>query len=81
MNPTDNPIPAPPPVAGYRQLTPEDVALMNEVKAAANAFGAVLDKLRKVDGLDGRCISIAATEGQTAAMWACRAITRPTGFA
>lgn len=75
------PIPAPPPVTGYRQLTPEDVALMNEVKAAANALGAVLDKLAAHPDTDKRAVSIAKTEAQTASMWASRAITRPSSFA
>lgn len=90
---TEPTIPAPPPVTGYRQLTPEDVALMNEVKAAFNAVGAVLDKLGSYTAcpspspndppgkIDARCIAIARTEAQTAAMWAVRAITKPSGFA
>lgn len=88
---SESTIPAPPPVTGYRQLTPEDVALMNEVKAAFNAVGAVLDKLAKCAPgpgeigvgvvTDGRCVAIARTEAQTAAMWAVRAITKPSSFA
>lgn len=89
------PIPAPPPVTGYRQLTQEQVALLNEVKAAFNAVGAVLDKLSSYTACpspspsddpekfvaDGRCLAIARTEAQTASMWASRAITRPSSFA
>lgn len=74
-------IPAPPPVAGYRQLTPEDVALMNETKAAVNALGAVLDKLAAHPDTDKRAVAIAKTEAQTAGMWAVRAVTKPSSFA
>ena len=75
------PIPAPIPAIGYRQLTPEDVELMNEVKVATNALGAVLDKLAAHPDTDKRAVSIAKTEAQTASMWASRAITRPSSFA
>ena len=68
-------IPAPPPVTGYRQLTPEDV------KAAVNALGAVLDKLAAHPDTDKRAVAIAKTEAQTAGMWAVRAVTKPSSFA
>ena len=74
-------IPAPPPVTGYRQLTERDVELMNKIKAAANAFGAVLDELAAEPDTDKRCVAVAKTEAQTASMWASRAITKPTSFA
>ena len=73
-----------PPVSGYRPLSQAEVDLMNEGKALFNALGAYLDKLAKPGGdivTDGRCISIARTEAQTAAMWAMRAITKPGSFA
>ena len=82
-----------PPVSGYRQLSQAEVDLMNEGKAAFNAVGAFLDKLDKLDEhsavwvgieepiIDKRCVAIARTEAQTAAMWAMRAITKPSGFA
>lgn len=81
MNPDLAAIPAPPPVTGYRQLTPEDVALMNETKAAVNALGAVLDKLAAHLDTDKRAVAIAKTEAQTAGMWAVRAVTKPSSFA
>ena len=34
-------------IAGYRDLTEEEIALMNEVKAKATEVGALLEKLRK----------------------------------
>jgi len=83
-----------PPVSGYRQLSQTEVDLMNEGKAVFNAVGAYLDKLDKYDyrdevqvgvadplRLDNRCLNIARTNAQTAAMWAIRAITKPGGFA
>ena len=82
-----------PPVSGYRPLTDDQVALMNEGKAVFNAVGAYLDKLNKLDEhsavwvgieepiIDKQCVAVARTEAQTAAMWAMRAITKPSGFA
>lgn len=80
-----------PPISGYRQLSQAEVDLMNEGKAVFNAVGAYLDKLQACApksgeigvGIvtDGRCVAIARTEAQTAAMWAIRAITKPGGFA
>lgn len=86
-------IPPPPPVTGYRQLTPRDVELMNEVKAVFNAVGNVLAMVRYPNGtpdiVDGlgfpadaeEALSHARHHAQTAAMWAVRAITRPSSFA
>lgn len=80
-----------PPVSGYRQLSQTEVDLMNEGKAVFNAVGEYLDKLAKCAPgpgeigvgvvTDGRCVNIAKTEAQTAAMWAIRSITKPGGFA
>ncbi len=80
-----------PPVSGYRQLSQAEVDLMNEGKAVFNAVGAYLDKLASIGkddakvsesvAIDHRCVAIARTEAQTAAMWAIRAITKPGGFA
>jgi hypothetical protein len=92
MKPEVHPVP---PVSGYRPLSQEQVDLMNEGKAVFNAVGAYLDKLGSYTPCpapspsddpakfttDGRCVSIARTEAQTAAMWAMRAITKPGGFA
>lgn len=85
-----------PPVSGYRPLSQEEIDAMNAVKTAFNAVGDALTNLAAfvppppkfsgepaVSGLvvDGRCLAIARTEAQTAAMWACRAISKPGGFA
>lgn len=80
-------VPPPPPVTGYRQLSREEVALMNDVKAAFNRVGDLLAKMGADFAGDGapveayRALGLAKDHAQTAAMWACRAITRPTSFA
>jgi hypothetical protein len=81
-----------PKITGYRQLTEEEVALMNEGKALAEQCGAYIAKLREYnrneDGgvitvgkdLDQRWISIGATDLQRGFMAIIRGIARPTTF-
>lgn len=77
----------PPPITGYKPLTPGQVALLNRVKA----LGAEVDERIRVIAVDAamdesgdpdqRCLAVARTEFQTAFMWLCRAITKPGTFA
>jgi hypothetical protein len=85
-----------PKITGYRQLTPEEAALMNEGKALAEQCGAYIAKLRgylptnmdnssgrePVPGgtLDQRWISIGATDLQRGFMAVIRGIAQPTTF-
>lgn len=83
-----------PKITGYRQLTEEEVALMNEAKALAEQCGAFVEKLRKyvpsIDAphptlapggtLDQRWISIGATQLQQGFMAVTRGIAQPTTF-
>lgn len=83
-----------PKITGYRQLTEEEVALMNEGKALAEQCGAYIAKLRayapeRTDGgpsyapggtLDQRWISIGATDLQRGFMAVIRGIAQPTTF-
>jgi hypothetical protein len=69
-----------PKITGYRQLSEEEAALMNEIKAQGLALGSLVDKLRAIQHLDGRWISIGATDLQTGLMALTRAVARPTSF-
>ena len=82
-----------PKITGYRQLSPEEAALMNEAKALAVQCGELIAKLRSyvptpVDApevtpgstLDQRWISIGATDLQTGFMAVIRGIAQPTTF-
>lgn len=76
-----------PKITGYRQLTAEEVALMNVGKALAEACGAFIENLRtytNVDAgdpvLDQRWISIGATQLQQGFMAVIRGIAQPTTF-
>ena len=84
-----------PKITGYRQLTEDEVALMNEGKALAEQCGAYIAKLRERDALiaktppttadapralDQRWISIGATDLQRGFMAVIRGIAQPTTF-
>lgn len=84
-----------PKITGYRQLSEEEVALMNEAKALAEQCGALVAKLRThiptppsgvpelINGrptLDQRWISIGATDLQRGFMSIVRGIAQPATF-
>jgi hypothetical protein len=84
-----------PKITGYRQLTPEEAALMNEGKALAEQCGAYIAKLRSYvpaggiradcnpapgGTLDQRWISMGATDLQRGFMAVIRGIAQPTTF-
>ena len=79
-------------VKGYRTLTTDDIAQMNEFKEISRDFCERLDiernhlSLEVVDAnSEGaseraealRCLAIARTKMQEACMWAVRAVARP----
>lgn len=74
-------------IKGYRDLTQEEIDLMNEGKALAEQVGAFIDKLKfkpnsteiRTD-LDQRWVSEAKTDLQKGFMSAIRAIAQPTTF-
>lgn len=83
-----------PKITGYRQLSEEEAALMNEGKALAESCGQFISKLRThqdsnrytsnsalIDpALDQRWISIGATDIQKGFMALIRGIAQPTTF-
>lgn len=68
-------------IKGYRDLTAEEIAAMNECKAMAIQVGKLWDKIMdEVDGVDERWLSIAKTDLQKGFMALVRAIARPETF-
>lgn len=67
-------------IKGYVELTETEIELLEEVKAKTAELGALIDKLRKTEGLDQRWVSIGATDWQTGSMALERSITRPATF-
>lgn len=79
-------------IKGYRDLSQEEIDLMNEGKALAELCGAYVAKLRQHTGpthtddnparlsLDQRWVSIGATDLQRGFMSLIRGIAQPTTF-
>lgn len=67
-------------ITGYRDLSQEEIDLMNEIKQHGVALGMLVNKLRGSPGLDQRWISIGATDLQTGLMALTRGVAQPNSF-
>ena len=67
-------------IKGYRDLSAEEIALMNEVKAKAAEVGELMDKLRARGELNQRWISTGITDLQKGFMCVIRGIAQPGDF-
>jgi hypothetical protein len=68
-------------IKGYRELSAEEIALMNEIKTKGAELGELVQKLRdQTDHIDQRWVSIGATDLQTGLMALTRAVAQPTFF-
>lgn len=75
-------------IAGYRDLSEAEIALMNKIKAKAVECGALVEELRAMappernmpGPVDQRWVSIGATDLQTGFMALVRAIAQPSTF-
>ena len=69
-----------PKIIGYRQLTEAEADLINKIKDHGLMTAALIAELRNTENLDGRWISIGATDLQTGLMALTRAVAQPTTF-
>ena len=67
-------------IKGYRELTQEEINLMNEIKSKGAELGELVEKLRATSTLDQRWVSIGATDLQTGLMALTRSVAQPTFF-
>lgn len=74
-------------IKGYRDLSQEEIDLMNEGKALAEKVGLYIEKLNRADFAstsdqvpDKRWVSIGATHLQQGFMAVIRGIAKPTTF-
>ena len=67
-------------VSGYRDLTADEIALINEIKAKAEEIGVLVDRLRRTPDLAQRWVDIGQTDLQTGFMALTRAVARPFTF-
>lgn len=64
----------------HRDLTQDDIDLMNEIKEHAAAIGELVESLQNRGSLDQRWISIGKTELQQGFMALTRGVTKPDFF-
>ncbi len=67
-------------IRGYRDLSAEEIALMNEVKQAGELVGDLVERISATEGVDVRWASIARTQLQQGFMALTRAVAKPTTF-
>lgn len=67
-------------INGYRDLSQEEIDLMNEGKALANQCGAFIARLEALEATDKRAVALGKTNLQQGFMWAIRGVARPESF-
>lgn len=67
-------------IKGYRDLTQEEIDLMNEGKELSAKVGEYIECLQNTSGLDQRWVSIGQTDLQKGFMSIIRGIAQPTTF-
>lgn len=67
------------PIKGYRVLSEEELALINEGKELGNAIQAWTEKVKR-EGADPRWVAIGITQLQQGMMAVTRGIAQPTNF-
>ena len=67
-------------IKGYRELSQDEIDLMNEIKAKGAELGDLVAKLRTNTGIDQRWVSIGATHMQEGLMALTRSVAQPTFF-
>lgn len=67
-------------IKGYRDLTSQEIAMMNDAKNKAEDIGKLIDVLGDMPDIDKRWLAIAKTDLQKGFMSLVRAIARPTTF-
>ena len=67
-------------IKGYRELSPEEVALMNEVKAKGEELGDIIAKLRALTSNDVVWIDVGELQLKQGIMSLVRSVAQPTTF-
>ena len=67
-------------IKGYRDLTPEEIGLMNDIKAKAEEVGALVERVAQLVETDKRWAAVGKTDLQKGFMALTRAVARPETF-
>jgi hypothetical protein len=67
------------PITGYRELSPDEIALINQIKAKGIEIDGLIAELAAAQA-DPRWLAIGRTDLQQGFMAITRAIAKPAGF-
>jgi hypothetical protein len=67
-------------IKGYRDLSEQEIAMMNVCKEKAEEVGKIIKTLEDLSNVDKRWLAIAKTTLQTGFMQLIRSIAQPTTF-
>ena len=67
-------------IKGYRELSQEEIDLMNDIKSTGLGLGELVKTLEALETLDQRWVSIGKTDLQKGLMALTRAVAQPTLF-
>jgi len=67
-------------IKGYRDLTEQEIRVMNACKDTANGVGELLAIVAEQPGVDKRWLAIAQTDLQKGFMALVRSVARPESF-
>lgn len=67
-------------IKGYRDLSQEEIDLINEIKTEGEKLGELIKKLTRIEDTDKRWVAIAATDFQTGLMAAVQSVAKSETF-
>ena len=67
-------------IKGYRDLTQEEINLMNEVKAKGEELGNLIAKLRSLSSNDSQWIDVGELQLKQGVMSLVRSVAQPISF-
>jgi len=73
-------------ISGYRDLSQEEIDLMNKIKASGEQLGSLVSELQGMNAdtgghaIDMRWVAIGKTDLQTGIMALVRSVAQPTTF-
>lgn len=67
-------------IKGYRNLSIDEINLINEGKQLAERCGEYIAKLEEINSNDQQCINLGKTNLKQGFMWITRGISQPTAF-
>ena len=67
-------------IKGYRDLSQEEIDLMNKIKLKGNELGELIKELQQLESSDKRWVAIGQTNLQQGIMALVRAVAKPESF-